>query len=143
MRRIIYLVLITLCIQFPSIVSADQTLDQLEAREVIARYFDALKQGDTQTIQSLLDGDLLTARKSLLNNPNYPDHLIVTYKDMAYEITALETLDDGVLKVDTTIAMNDQEARKTQYLLHRAERENTTSKQLYIFAEIDATLEEY
>ena len=143
MRRIIYLILVALSIQLTSIVSADQTLDQLEAREVIDRYFDALKQGDTQTIQSLLDGDLLTARKPLLNNPSYSDHLINVYKDMTYEITALKALEDGVLAVDTTIIMNDQESREKQYLLHRAERENTASKQLYIFAEIDADMDAY
>ena len=143
MRRIIYLVLVALSLQLTSIVSADQTLDQLEAREVIDRYFDALKQGDTQTIQSLLDGDLLTARKPLLNNPSYPDHLISVYKDMAYEITALKALEDGVLAVDTTIVMNDQESREKQYLLHRAERENTATEQLYIFAEIDAAMDAY
>ena len=132
--------MVALSIQLASIVSADQTLDQLEAKEVIDRYFDALKQGDTQTIQNLLDGDLLTARKPLLNNPSYPDHLINVYKDMTYEITALKALEDGVLAVDATINMNDQESREKQYLLHRVEREDTASKQFYIFAEIDAEL---
>ena len=143
MRRIIYLVLVALSLQFTSIVSADQTLDQLEAREVIARYFDALKQGDTETIQNLLDGDLLTARKPLLNNPTYPDHLINVYKDMTYEITALKVIEDGALAVDTTIIMNEQESSEKQYLLHRVERENTTTEQLYIFAEIDKAMDAY
>ena len=92
----------------------------------------------TGTIQSLLDGDLLTVQKPLLNNPSYPAHLINMYKDTTYEITALETSQDGYLVVDAKIIMNNEESMHTRYLLHRAQRENTTANQLYIFAEISS-----
>ena len=112
MYRIFCLIVVALSIQFSSSVSAEQTLDQLEAKEVVDRYFDALKQGDTGTIQSLLGGDLLTVQKALLDNPTYPEHLITMYKDATYEITALETSQDGYLVVDAKISMNDEESMK-------------------------------
>ena len=135
--KIIYLALITLCALQINSISAEVTLEQLEAKEVVERYFDALKQGDTGSVQSLLDGDLLTTRKDLLNNPTYPDTLIELYKETSYEITAMETLDDGLVAVDTKVSMNSQESMSKRFLLQRTTRENTTSDQLYIIAEIE------
>lgn len=140
MYRIICLVLVALSILFSSTVSAEQTLDQLEAQEVVNRYFDALKQGDTKTVKNLIDGDFLTSQKSLLNNSAYPDHLINIYKDMSFEITGIESFKDGLIAVNTKVLMNKEDLREKRFMLHRAERENTTSNQLYIFAEIDASL---
>ena len=138
MYRIFCLIFAALSLQFSSIASAELTLDQLEAKEVVDRYFDALKQGDTNTIQNLLDGDLLTTQRALLNNPNYPQHLVEMYKDATYVITTTETTGDGYLMVAAEIRLNDEESMQTTYLLHRAARENTASDQLYIFAEIFA-----
>ncbi len=136
MYRIFCLILVVLSFQLLNIVSAELTYDQLEAKAVVDRYFDAHKQGDTATIQSLLDGDLLTEQKALLNNPSYPSHLINMYQTAIFEITSLETFDDASISVDTKIIINDEESMQATFLLHRAERENTTSHQLYIFAEI-------
>jgi len=138
MCRIFCLLFFALSVQFSSIVHAELTFDQLEAKAVVDRYFDALKQGDTQTIQSLLDGDLLTEQKALLNNPMYPGHLISMYQVATFEVITLETFDDGSIAVDTNVIIDNEESMHTRYLLHRAPRENTTANQLYIFAEISS-----
>ena len=74
MYRVFCLNLVALSLQISSIVRAELTFDQLEAKAVIDRYFDALKQGDTGSMQSLVDGDLRTEQKARLNNPMYPGH---------------------------------------------------------------------
>ncbi len=137
MYRIFCLILVVLSFQLLNIVSAELTYDQLEAKAVVDRYFDAHKQGDTATIQSLLDGDLLTEQKALLNNPSYPQHLVEMYMDASYEVTSLKLSDDGYLAVAADIRLNDEESTQITYLLRRVERDDTAANQLYIFAEIE------
>lgn len=98
--------------------AASRSGDQLEANAVVNNYFNALTQGDTNAIKSLLGGDLFEKRKRLLDNPTYPEHLINTYSNARLELTNNVSGNDSIT-VDAAITLNSGETMNRQYLLKK------------------------
>ena len=90
---------------------------EAEAGSVLLRYFDALSQGDTAALRSLMGGTLLDKRSSLLDNPAYPGHLISAYGQARYTITGYSSLDDTTVSIDATITLSPEESIKKRFLL--------------------------
>lgn len=93
------------------------TAEQLEAEAVVLNYFDALHQGDTDVIATLLDGPLLEKRQSLLNNPGYADRLRSLYQNAQFHVVGYSTLDADSVAIDTRIDLNDQETIESRFIL--------------------------
>ncbi len=93
------------------------TPEELQAEAVLVRYFDALKQGDTSTLKTLLGGALLKKRLALLNNPTYPTHLINVYKDAQFQITGQQTINNGRIEITATLFLGQQDFQKKTFLL--------------------------
>lgn len=94
-----------------------QTAEQEEAQAVVTRYFDALAQGDTETIKYLLGGKFLQRREKILSNPVYPDLLSELYALAEFEIIRSAPVGNNAIAVDTIITLNPQEIIKTRFLL--------------------------
>lgn len=86
------------------LVSADVNSIPPEARAVLSRYFDALSQGDTRTLKSLLGPGLLERRIRLLDNPTYPAYLTQTFGQARFEIVGYSETEEGLL-VDVSITL--------------------------------------
>ncbi len=100
-------------------VAISQTLSQNEqdARTVLTRYFDALGQGDTSTLRSLIGGDLLRKRARLLDNPTYPSHLVEVYRNAGVQFDQFTTRENDTVVVDVIITLATGEKLKQQFLL--------------------------
>jgi len=97
------------------------TPDELQAEATLMRYFDALKQGDTSALKSLLGGRLLQKRLALLNNPTYPGHLINVYQNAQFYINGQQTTANGRVKITATISFDQQDSQKKTFLLVKTE----------------------
>ena len=101
-----------ICIGFlfsTSIVRGDDLQD--EPHGTILSYFNALKNGDVQTLKTLLTDPLLSNRRILLEqNTAYPAHLRNYYQDAGMSITEVNLTDDSNLQIVTaTISFEGDE----------------------------------
>lgn len=88
-----------------------------EAKAVLTHYFDALAQGDTARLRSLMGGELLKKRASLLDNPTYPAHLISVYSDARIQFTRFAPRNADSIIVDVTITLSNGERLTKQFVL--------------------------
>lgn len=107
---------------------------QLEAESVVNRYLDALLQGDTITLRSLLGGRLATTRQSLLSNPDYSAHLIQRYQGATVKLRDAFTTGDGVA-VDVEIVLGNHDTLHPRFLLERETHPGDPVPQFYIVGE--------
>lgn len=83
-----------------SIVLGDDFQD--EPHRTILSYFNALKNGDVQTLKTLLTDPLLSNRRLLLEqNTAYPEHLRNYYQDAGMLITEVNLTDDSNIQIVT------------------------------------------
>ncbi len=66
-----------------------------EANSLVEAYAAALQGGDTYALQNLLGGSLLTKRMRLWSNPEYPSMLAATYVDSTFEVSSVDTEQNG------------------------------------------------
>lgn len=103
----------------PAALTASVSAMEAEAGSVLLRYFDALSQGDTVSMRSLMGGELLDKRSRLLDNPGYPGHLISTYGRAQYTVIDYTTLNDTTVSIDATITLSPEETVKMRFLLKK------------------------
>jgi len=106
-----------------------------DAKAVIQRYFDALIQGDTADLRSLMGGDLIAKRSKLLDNPTYSTHLINTYGQARYKINSYNILGDDAVTVDVTITLSPDETINKRFLLKKAAESDMIAPRLLIYDE--------
>ena len=115
------------------------TVDVRDAEATVIRYLDALAQGDTVTIRSLLTGRLLEAREPLLSNPTYPSHLINTFQGARFELSGHTVLNNDTVAVDANIIFKPGDVLTRRFLLRLEPGTSTSVARYYIFDETDAT----
>jgi hypothetical protein len=93
------------------------TSQESDAETALMRYFDALSQGDIRTLRSLMAGDLLAKRASLLDNPTYPPFLAKTYGNAHFQIDAVNTLNPSTIEIQATIVFDQDNSSQRHYLL--------------------------
>jgi len=74
--------------------AADTDSLMLEGDVLVDSYFQALKNGDTQTVKSIFGSNLLEKYQDLLDNSMYPQMLIDKYTDSGYSISSKQFLDN-------------------------------------------------
>jgi hypothetical protein len=84
---------------------------------VMDQYFGALVNGDIATLKSVLGGDLLKKRSSLLDNPDYSGYLSATYMNATFKILSIETSKPDTVTVDALITLDQDESIRKQYVL--------------------------
>lgn len=120
MKQIIAFGILCAVILFKPVIGWSDTLptaEQLEAEAVVLNYFDALYRGDTVTITTLLAGELLEKRESLLSNPHYAAQLQDLYRDAQFEVVGYDTLDEDAVAIDARISLNEQEVIRSRFIL--------------------------
>lgn len=93
------------------------TQDELEARMVLMRYFDALTQGDTLTLRSLMCGDLLERRSRLLDNPTYPAFLVETNGSARFSLDETEAISPSDMAIEASIIFDQESTALRRFLL--------------------------
>jgi hypothetical protein len=83
--------------------------------DAVLSYFQALKNGDVETIKASITGDMYKKRKVLLEqNKNYPEFLKNVYKGAQFRIKDVSIKDnDAVVSVEVIFP-----DRKTQFILY-------------------------
>lgn len=99
--------------------AASWDASEIEARGVLLRYLDALRQGDTHTLQALMAGDLLVSRTLLLANPQWPDYLGSTFGDAEFKVERIETAASGRVAIEVSIAFRDDDLMVRRFVLKR------------------------
>jgi hypothetical protein len=73
-----------------------------EATRIILSYFDGLKNGDVQSLKTLLTDPMLSSRRLLLEqNTAYPEHLRNYYQDSDMLLTDVSLTDDSNIQIVT------------------------------------------
>jgi hypothetical protein len=132
------LLLLTLCLgPFLAPASHGVTDAEVQAETLVTRYFDALFTGDTQTLGKLLGRELLSTRQNLLNNPDYPSHLLRRYSGARFEIIDSYATGDGGLVVDAIIDLPSASPLSLRFLLRREKQDFDDEPTLYIVSETE------
>ena len=93
--------------------------DEALAVASVQGYMSALIAGDMAQVRTYLAPKLLAERKSLLDNPTYPQRLQEAYGDASYEVVGYELLDFDKVQVDVKIQLNPQDAIHSRFILVR------------------------
>ena len=72
--------------------------NESDATLVVQRYFQALHDGDVESIRGILGGRLLARKERLLSNPTYGDYLRNHYQDLSVSITST-AVESGAVEV--------------------------------------------
>lgn len=107
--------------------------DEMEAQAVLTRYFDALSQGDTLTLRSLMGGDLLEKRSRLLDNPSYPAFLVETYGSARYSIDNMEIISPTDIAVEASITFDQESTAQRRFLLRKEPSDNGAAGNYLIY----------
>lgn len=92
-KTILYILLAVFLVSFSSI-----TAHALEPNETVLSYFQALKNGDIETVKSLITGEMYNKRKVLLEqNENYSEFLKKVYQGAEFRINKTTEIDNDVL----------------------------------------------
>ena len=92
-KTILYILLAVFLVSFSSI-----TAHALEPNETVLSYFQALKNGDIETIKDLITGEMYEKRKVLLEqNENYSEFLKKVYQGAEFRINKTTEIDNDVL----------------------------------------------
>jgi hypothetical protein len=106
-----------LVLSMSSLCALAQGKAESEAERVLLRYFDALSQGDTLTLRSLMDGRLLETRSRLLDNPAWPAFLVETFAGATFSIDRIETLSEAEIAIEATIVFGEDDTIPRRFLL--------------------------
>jgi hypothetical protein len=108
---------------------------ETRARNLVSRYFDALTEGDTKTVLTLIGGELLLGRQELLENPEYSNYLIKNYRNSTVSVINSRQVDANLVEVDTSIYKSPDEQFELQLLVKSMDE---TGEHLLIVSEQDA-----
>ncbi len=125
MKHIIFLLIslmAPLCLHpaFAQDAQTPATGSNAETASVMNQYFGALVNGDTGTLKTLLAGDLLEKRSSLLDNPEYSGFLSATYMNASFKILNYDTSDPNIVRIDALITLDQDETIQKQYTLTKS-----------------------
>ena len=96
-----------------------------EPSEVVIRYFQALKEGNTDLIKSLISGKLHKKKKDLLeSNSNYSLFLKRLYQGANTQIIDIVMVGDKNCHVDAEIKLRDGSQLLTRFLLTRNDNDD-------------------
>lgn len=115
--------------------SAPQSEDAIEAQAVLLRYLDALTQGNTGVLRSLLGGDLLEKRRRLLENPTYPAYLTDTYGSARFSIDNIEDRSPANVAIDVSIIIDQTKISQRRFLLQKEQSPAGADTPFRIFGE--------
>jgi len=130
--RIIATVILIAC---SSLSSAQESGMEIRARDLVSRYFAALAQGDTETVLSLIGGELLLNRQRLLENPEYSDYLSTNYWNSTISVVHSRKIAANLVAVDASIQKSPEEPFTVQLLVESLDEAGET---LLIVGEQDA-----
>ena len=132
LQRIAILLLVVITpLAFGQSLSPDETA----AEGVAQTYFQALSQGDIQTLESVIIDPLSAKRKALFENPDYPAYLIATYATASFTNNKNSTIDQSTIAIDLSITFSQDDFIDRQLLLRKATLPNSPDTNYYIFAE--------
>ena len=119
MRWIRYIIIVLVCGILISNLPIIHASDQNDTRIVIGSYFEALKNGDVQTILNMLTDPLLGAKRGLLeNNTAYPAYLKNYYENATMVIKEINYPKENMQIVKTEIIFTgDIHSMKSQFIL--------------------------
>jgi len=103
-----------------------------EASMVVNQYMQALMQGDTEIVRSLLIDNELARKSSMLKNPTYPGFLQKIYNNAQYQISNTELSGADKIIVDVLVTYASQEKAKFRLWLR-----NTDDSGMRIFFETE------
>lgn len=114
------LLLLWLFLSLPALAAAAGYAERIEAKEVMLRYLDAMQQGDTFTMRSMMAGNYLERNTPLLRNPAWPGYLAETFGTAAFSIGSVRSAgpDEVIIEVYTHYGPRDTIA--SAYVLRRA-----------------------
>jgi hypothetical protein len=130
-----HIVLLVLVAVSPQLFGQSQTPDETAAEAVAKTYFQALSQGDVQTLESVIMDPLLAKRKPLFENPDYPADLTTTYASASFTINKISTIDPSTIAIDISISFGPNDFIDRKLLLRRVTLPNSPGSNYYIFAE--------
>jgi len=108
---------------------------ETRARNLVSRYFDALTEGDTKSVQTLIGGELLLGRQALLENPEYSNYLIKNYRNSTVSVMNSRQVDSNLVEVGVSIHKSPDEQLELQLLVKSMDE---TGENLLIVSEQDA-----
>lgn len=108
---------------------------EYEAKQTLLRYFDAVRQGDTGTMRSLIGGRLLEERELLLGNPTYAGYLAATFANADFSVGRVEMLGRSGILVEAFIMHGPNDIVVRHYVLKATGGENKDSTRLLIYDE--------
>lgn len=109
----------------------DATLEA-EARNLVSQYLIAIANGDTETIRTLIGGELLKSRSMLLDNPDYSAQLIEAHQDRTLSVTDANVVGPEQVEVDLRV----KESGETRFDIHLlVAKTGGTSDELRIVSE--------
>ena len=93
------------------------TVDVVNAKAVVTRFFFALKNNNLQTIEELLSGALFEKYKRLISDPEYAEFIEERYRDASFEVLDHNIISEGKIVINAKISLNSQESIHMSYLL--------------------------
>jgi hypothetical protein len=125
MKRIISLLFVLMALPCLHLTFAQDTtpltsMNNEEASSIMNQYFGALVNGDVITLKTLLGGDLLKTRRSLLDNPEYPGFLSTTYMNATLKVLNLDTSKPDTVVIDALITFKHDDSIRNQYVLRKS-----------------------
>jgi len=93
-----------------------------EAGMVANQYMQALMEGDTEIVRSLLVDDALTRKSSMLSNPTYSGFLQRIYSNAQFQILNAELRSSGNIIADVLVTYSSQETIKFRLWLKSVEK---------------------
>jgi hypothetical protein len=134
MRTIFFLMILLLALAPVGVAESDNEDEQIQAEIVMQNYYTALKNGDVNSLKSLLDGELLKKRIILLNNPTYPKYLKNTYQGSTFNIVETRFISQGKVAIIAKFSLGNQQTLCRKFLLARDRTRDQTP--FRIFSEI-------
>lgn len=119
MKKILLVLLVLVLPWSIANVMASEDAAEIEAKGMLLRYLDALSQGDTRTLESLMAGDLLESRTRLLANPLWPAYLGSTFGDAEYSVERIERAGRDGFAIDVAIAFGEDDVVVRRFVLER------------------------
>lgn len=133
--------LLLLAISFlPPGMSASWDAAELEAKGVLLRYFDALSQGDTITLRSLMAGNLLESRRLLLGNPLWPGYLGSEFGSAEFSVERTQATGPDEVSIDTRIVFAEDDYVVRRFVLRRQDGSAAVPSPFRVFEEYDPGL---
>jgi hypothetical protein len=91
----------------------------IEAKEVLVRYLDALRQGDTITMRSMMSGSHLERHLPLLRNPTWPAYLAETYGATEFSIGRVRSVGANEFVIEAATLHGPEDVIVSAFVLRR------------------------